>query len=171
MGTGRRHFNSFVPHEPTEEHIAKLKSRIDAVLLSELIETTNNTNDINIIADKINNKHIITDSIGKLLALYSLADAAYIGGAFGAGVHSVTEPAGYALPLATGPKIKASPDAVELLKLKALTLLRNKDDAYNWLKMLNDLETRKNAGNIARDYIISNLGTSDKIIKDIEILF
>ena len=154
----------FVPHEPTSRHISKLKTRIDALLLSELIELIKNTNDNKIIADRMSNKHIIVDSIGKLLALYSFADAAYIGGGFGAGIHSVTEAAGYGLPIATAKKINNSPDAVNLLNVEALTVVYNQDDTYNWLAMLGDKNKRKKKGEIARNYIISNLGTSDKII-------
>jgi 3-deoxy-D-manno-octulosonic-acid transferase len=154
----------FVPHEPTAEHIDELKNKINAVLLSELTEYKNNSDTDENIAEKIAEKHIIVDSVGKLLALYSLADAAYVGGAFGAGVHSVTEPAGYGLPLATGPKMKNSPDAIELSNLKALATLRNKEDAIEWLEMLADIDTRKNTGETARNYIIKNRGTSDEII-------
>jgi 3-deoxy-D-manno-octulosonic-acid transferase len=67
----------------------------EAILLSEI--------------EKINykikiDKHIIVDSIGKLLKLYANADLVYVGGAFGAGVHSLTEPAGYGASLSCGRK-------------------------------------------------------------------
>jgi 3-deoxy-D-manno-octulosonic-acid transferase len=85
-----------VPHEPTQEHIKNvMKSGLDFVLLSE-IEASAKSNSI--IEDN-KHYHILVDSIGKLLNLYSYADTAYIGGAFGSGVHSVTEPAGYGIPL------------------------------------------------------------------------
>lgn len=161
----------FVPHEPTEEHINNLQSKIDAVLLSELMKEINE-NGLESAKHLLGQKHIITDSIGKLLSLYALADIAYIGGAFGAGVHSVTEPAGYGLPLATGPKVKSSPDAVELSKIGALTLVKNASDIEKWLMNMTDKDIRNDVGQISRTYITSNLGTSNKIISDItEYLF
>jgi len=40
------------------------------------------------------------------LKIYATGDFAYIGGGFGAGVHSLAEAAGYGLPLACGYNIK-----------------------------------------------------------------
>ena len=108
--------------------------------------------------------HILVDSIGKLLKLYDYADAAYIGGAFGAGVHSVTEPAGYGIPLATGIGMNNSPDAIMLKNLNALTVICSADDFYLWLeRIINDKTTYNEMAEISREYIVSRLGSSEKI--------
>ncbi len=158
----------FVPHEPTEEHIKTLSSKINAMLLSELLNMIKDGVDDKQIKKTLGGKHIITDSIGKLLALYALADAAYVGGAFGAGVHSVTEPAGYGLPLATGPKMKNSPDAVKLNELGSLTVIRNVAEAEKWLADISDEETNKKQSDISANYVKSNLGTTHLIVNEIK---
>ncbi len=156
----------FVPHEPSEEHINNLQNKVEAVLLSEIMGVLENEG-LEKARLLVSEKHIVTDSIGKLLLLYSIADIAYIGGAFGAGVHSVTEPAGYGLPLATGPKINNSPDAVKLKKAGALEIIKKPADMHLWLQKMINETARKQTGDIARNYVTMNLGTSDMIIKDI----
>ena len=158
----------FVPHEPTKEHLDGLSRKIDTVLLSEIVLATENNYSSEQMKELIKNKHIIVDSIGKLLKIYSYANAAYIGGGFGAGVHSVTEPAGYSLPLASGPKIKNSHDAIVLSKMGALSIVKNSDQFSDWITTL--LNKNLHSGKLAGDYIKSNLGTTDKIIEEIGIL-
>jgi 3-deoxy-D-manno-octulosonic-acid transferase len=154
-----------VPHEPTQEHIKKaMGSGLDFLLLSELENFAKNNS---IIEDK-KHYHILVDSIGKLLNLYSYADAAYIGGAFGAGVHSVTEPAGYGIPLASGTGMGNSPDAIKLEEIDALTVINSSVGFYAWLdsiisnKDIYDEKARK-----AKEYITSRLGSSQKIYEQI----
>jgi 3-deoxy-D-manno-octulosonic-acid transferase len=150
----------FVPHEPTKEHINYIKSKVpNTILLSEFEK--NNQNSI------IQNKHIIVDSIGKLLKLYSIADYAYIGGAFGVGVHSITEPAGYGIPLITGPNCYNSPDTKPLLNAGALTIINDSDMLLECLLIMNEQNNREIAGNAAKNYININSGTSKIIYKKI----
>jgi 3-deoxy-D-manno-octulosonic-acid transferase len=153
----------FVPHEPTEQNLKRLQSQIpDSVLLSDIINEKNTSK------KEIKSNHIIVDSIGKLLKLYSHADCAYIGGAFGAGVHSVTEPAGYGIPLAAGTGIDNSPDAVELCKLGALDIINNAEDFAKWLKeLIESDEIRKRKSEIAKDYVYKSTGTSGIIAERI----
>lgn len=147
-----------VPHEPTEAAIERLRKLIpNSECLSALLG--NDT----LLAPS---RHIIVDSVGKLLRLYALADAAYIGGGFGQGVHSVAEPAGYGIPLASGANIGRARDAIALQSKGALTLIRTPDDAYQWLStMLQSPEIREKQGLIAHHYIHAELGWSEKIAR------
>ncbi|HYF02943.1 MAG TPA: 3-deoxy-D-manno-octulosonic acid transferase, partial [Patescibacteria group bacterium] len=84
------------------------------------------------------------------------------------GVHSTTEPAGYGIPLATGPNIKNSPDAPMLEKLGALTVTKNATAFKNWLlTMMDNSAERENSGKKAREYIYSSLGSTEIIARDI----
>ena len=153
----------FVPHEPTLRNLERLQSLVpDSILLSKLEISQ---------APELKNKHIIVDSIGKLLRLYSLADFVYVGGGFGAGVHSVAEPAGYGLPIMCGPKYTNSPDAVALKQLNSLEPIEDADEALQWLLKMLDEENRDSVGRINGKYITDRQGTSeiiaDKIIDTI----
>jgi 3-deoxy-D-manno-octulosonic-acid transferase len=97
-----------VPHEPSEATLQRIESlfpcqRWSAVRDSEPREG-----------------NILVDMTGQLLSFYALADAAYVGGGFGAGVHSVMEPAAYGLALSCGPAIERSQVATELARTEAL---------------------------------------------------
>lgn len=154
-----------VPHEPTETHIIEIQQASpNFVLLSEIEKRIDDEEFIR------NNKSrdILVDSIGKLLMLYSYADAAYIGGAFGAGVHSVTEPAGYGIPLASGTGMQNSPDALNLKDLKCLTIIADPEDFYEWIKiMVEHKDEYQRMSKTAGDYINSRLGSSKRIFEDI----
>lgn len=144
------------PHEPTPETIANLLEKLpNSLLLSEIIDNPLGTS---------TNKTIVVDSIGKLLRLYAHADIAYIGGGFGAGVHSVGEPAGYGIPLASGVRIERARDAVALEKLGALTVVSSSEECYQWLKkMCESKAIRQNIGEISARYVQERIGWSDKI--------
>jgi 3-deoxy-D-manno-octulosonic-acid transferase len=159
-----------VPHEPTEKHIKKLKSQLPhSYLLSQIEDFLKKENQLTNISNFLGKNHIIVDSIGKLLTLYSLADAAYIGGGFGSGVHSITEPAGYGIPLACGPKYFNSPDAIKLYSYGSLKVMKNKNDFSEWLmKNIKDETYRVQAGMLNRDYLYKLKGSTDKIIMDLE---
>ena len=155
-----------VPHEPEATNINRIRAKLpNSLLLSELLKQLENLN-IKEIKENLNGKHIIVDSVGKLLQLYSIATAAYIGGGFGVGIHSVTEPAGYGLPLCTGPGIENSYDARELLKLKVLTTIENKQDFTQWIKKMNsDKELLKLSGKTAKEYVYNLTGSSKILAK------
>ncbi len=159
----------YVPHEPTKEHVEQLSHRIGrAVLLSEMLALKQQQMPVTAIRNFLADNHVIVDSIGKLLSLYKYARCAYIGGAFGAGVHSVAEPAGYGVPLACGTGFHSSHDAVELSKSDALTIVKSSEDFYDWVKMNRENENkRKAAGKIAKDYIFSRKGSTEKIYRAI----
>ena len=146
-----------VPHEPNTNHLEKsMKYFPNAVLLSELENGSEH-----------DGQDIIVDSIGKLLGLYSLGDIAYVGGAFGTGVHSVTEPAGFGLPIITGPRMENSPDAIELNKIGALAIARNHVELKKILESLLENQTRDKISNKSKEYVFKSQGWSKKIKNDL----
>ena len=136
-----------VPHEPTEQALRRIEQRITCTRLSAANSTTRG--------------HLLVDSTGKLLSLYAIADAAFVGGGFGDGVHSVTEPAGYGVPIACGPRIERSRDANDLLQSTSLTIIRNTDDFKNWIRstVVNE-EQRRISSAISKQLISERSGSS-----------
>ncbi len=154
----------YVPHEPTPEHIKELQALVPNTILLSKLEKLDITEQTNLL--KLN--HIIVDSIGKLLGLYASADIAYIGGAFGVGVHSVTEPAGYAIPLITGKNNTNSPDAPKLEQIGALKSVKDSQSLKTHLTTLleNTVEYRK-ISSLSGNYVNSALGSSKVIVEEI----
>ena len=59
---------------------------------------------------------LLMDNIGLLSQLYRFGDYAYIGGAFGKGLHNTLEAAAFGLPLFFGPNYHRFQEAVELIE-------------------------------------------------------
>jgi 3-deoxy-D-manno-octulosonic-acid transferase len=158
-----------VPHEPNQENLKRLTSKLRSfVLLSEIVKQIRDGNLMQI-KKKLQECDLVVDSIGFLLRLYNYADLAYIGGAFGSGIHSVTEAAGYALPIVSGPDLTKSSDAVILMELGSLKTIQNADDLFSWLKkMVEDVSLRQSIGTISKQYIFNSVGSSKKVFDRIE---
>jgi len=153
----------YVPHEPTKERLDFLSNLLldNFIYLSEVLELLQSNKSYNEIRYIINNRDIICDSIGKLLQLYAIGDFAYIGGGFGEGVHSVAEAGGYGLPLACGPKIKKSYDALYFLENGALQIVSSSKHLEQWLySLIIDKEKRNYLGEIPKNHIYQSAGSS-----------
>lgn len=111
-------FLVIVPHEPGPEEVtAALDQFPSAALLSQVTEEMS-----------ANLRGIIVDRMGVLADLYRLADIAYVGGGFGAGVHSVLEPAAFGLPVLSGPRIDRSRDATAMNDAGLLLTVEQQDE-------------------------------------------
>jgi 3-deoxy-D-manno-octulosonic-acid transferase len=159
-----------VPHEPSKSNLNRIKKLLPhSFFLSEIDKFIEDESDKDL-KSFVSQNHIIVDSIGKLLMLYGHAGAAYIGGAFGTGVHSVTEPAGYGIPIACGPKHTNSPDASHLVKSGAIRVINDCIDFNKWvIDLIDNDESLAGAGKTAAEYVYSAKGassvTSSEIIK------
>lgn len=154
-----------VPHEPTKEHIEQLEAKLDKYILLSKYELAPGKYNPEIIK---NNPMLIVDSIGKLLRIYANADIAYVGGAFGVGIHSVTEPAGYGLPIITGPNMSNSPDAVELAELVLLQVVNNSAELLSYLNTLQaDSNLYENIKNKTADYVLNRIGSTETLLTEI----
>ena len=98
----------FAPHEIHEEEISGIQKLITkrTIRYSQLKEQATADADV-----------LIIDNIGMLSSIYAYADFAYVGGAFGSGLHNILEPAVFGVPIFFGPKIKKFPEAAWLISL------------------------------------------------------
>jgi 3-deoxy-D-manno-octulosonic-acid transferase len=148
-----------VPHEPTEKNLEEiedeLRNRATFIRFSNL--------------DSYKGESIIiVDCIGLLITLYSYGHVAYVGGGFGEGVHNVLEPAIYGIPVMFGPKNKNAQEALELQKLGCGFEIINENDIYkNIFHFFSDEQSRSELGKIACEHIMSNVGASENIVKEI----
>ncbi len=144
-----------VPHEPDAEHIVSLQATFaDAFCYTKLEQWTG-----------LPVRILIVDVVGKLVYLYRYADCAFIGGGFGKGVHSVVEAAGYGLPMAAGPKIDVSRDAVNLAQLGALRVIRKPEDLYQWIQQMLDVQHREEQRRIVQQYFQQHQGATATIVE------
>lgn len=92
------------PHDL--KYASCLKKQFNGLLYSQANESNVNEN-----------KTLIIDNIGLLASIYKYADVAYIGGAFGSGLHNILEAAVYGCPVVFGPKYHNFPEAKELIQI------------------------------------------------------
>ena len=85
------------PHQLREEELTEWQQRFGA----ERYTRTAEGSDV-----------LLLDTIGILSRSYRYGDAAYVGGAFGSGLHNTLEPLSYGLPVIFGPKYHKFPEAV-----------------------------------------------------------
>lgn len=138
-----------VPHEPTEEAVSTIERELPMTRLTDATQETRG--------------HIVVDTVGSLLSLYSIADAAFIGGGFGAGVHSVTEPAVHGIPIACGPRTERSRDARALEAAGVLCRVTEPTEATAWLRtIVLDLDTRNKIGRYANEFFSQRSGSSER---------
>jgi len=111
-------------------------------------------------------KVLIIDNIGMLSSLYQYADFAYIGGAFGKGLHNILEAATFGMPIFFGPNYKKFHEAVDLVASGAAFSIKNTKEFEKYFKSLYDNnELRANKASIARNYVLKNTGAAEKIFQ------
>jgi 3-deoxy-D-manno-octulosonic-acid transferase len=148
-----------VPHEPTLVHLEKIENDFAKEIKTIRFSFLNNYK---------NERVIIVDSIGILLTLYTYAQAAFVGGSFKQNIHNVLEAAVYGIPVMFGPKIEKSAEALELKKRGSGIMIKNKKEAYRWLRTLFINEKlRKEKGEISYKFVQENLGATKRMLEEI----
>lgn len=158
------------PHEFDKDRLSAMRRRLgtdSTMLLSDfrrLYETSEKG--AKEVASKL--KYIIVDCYGLLSSLYRYADAAYIGGGFGAGIHNINEAAVYGIPVMFGPNHKKFNEAFDLINCGGGRCIRHSSDVEDFLGRLeSDKAFRLKCGNAAGKYIADNVGATPRIMKDI----
>ncbi len=81
---------------------------------------------------------VLVNEMGFLSELYAHADWAYVGGGFGAGVHSTIEPAIMGIPLSCGPRsVEKFAEISELTRAGQLQILSKKADFLEFIETAN----------------------------------
>ncbi len=113
-------------------------------------------------------KVLIIDNIGMLSSIYKYGEVAYIGGGFGVSIHNTLEAATYGMPVVFGPNYHKFQEAKDLLKLKAAFCIANYNDFEKaTLNLFSNNDLLKKTSAVAKQYVLSKRGSTDKIIDKI----
>ena len=109
---------------------------------------------------------ILIDNIGMLSSLYQYGKIAFIGGAYGDGLHNTLEAACFGLPVFFGNKnYRKFQEAWDLLDAKAAFKVAN---AQEFLSIMNSGDFKiEESSQRALEYVSQNIGAKDKIMKNI----
>ncbi|MDP4292029.1 MAG: glycosyltransferase N-terminal domain-containing protein [Bacteroidota bacterium] len=120
------------PHEVHEEHIRYIEQLFGGQCIRYSKATPENISKTNI---------LIIDSIGILSNLYQYAYIAYIGGAFGKGLHNILEAATFGKPVIFGPNYTKFKEAVDLVELGGVFSIHNAGELIHTANQLSMDET------------------------------
>ena len=105
---------------------------------------------------------LFIDNVGMLSSLYQYGEFAYIGGAFGKGLHNILEAATFGMPLFFGPNYGKFQEAVDLVsKGAAFPIGSTAEFTAAFAAQYSD---RTEAARISRDYVQRNIGATGKVM-------
>ena len=112
-------------------------------------------------------KVLVIDNIGMLSSLYQYGEIAYIGGAFGAGLHNILEAATFGMPIIFGKGKENSKyqEATDLIKNGGAFEVSDSVALKSIVtKLINDAAELKKTSNVSREYVISKTGAAKMIM-------
>ncbi|MGV3539673.1 MAG: 3-deoxy-D-manno-octulosonic acid transferase [Rufibacter sp.] len=112
---------------------------------------------------------LLIDNIGMLSALYQYADYAYVGGAFGKGLHNILEPAVFGPPIFIGPRYEKFQEAVDLVAAGVAYPVKNpKEMTAAFEKLPPQSQAKEEVKKAAAAYIKSQAGATQRILTTLE---
>lgn len=144
------------PHEIDKQHLDTLRRSIvvKSVFYSEANEET--------VADA---SVLIIDSVGLLSRLYRYGEFAFIGGAYGKGLHNILEAACYGMPILFGDRnYQKFREAVDLINRGGAFPVADYPDLKKKFELLNIAETFQLACEVNRQYVEENTGATGRIM-------
>jgi 3-deoxy-D-manno-octulosonic-acid transferase len=145
------------PHEITEESLNYIEQslQIRSIRFSRIDSAT----------DLEECRVLLIDNIGMLSRLYRYGEFAYVGGAFGKGLHNILEAACYGVPIFFGNKnYQKYEEANELIMRGGAFEVSDYTDLRSKYLSVNLPENFLLACNVTRVYVEENLGATDKIM-------
>jgi 3-deoxy-D-manno-octulosonic-acid transferase len=144
------------PHEISESFITKIETSL-SVKSVRYSRVSGDLSDITV---------LIVDNIGLLSKLYRYGEFAYVGGAFGDGLHNILEAACYGVPLFFGNKnYKKYQEANDLIMRGGAFEIGGYSEFKSKYEMLhNHPENFLLACEVTRSYVKENLGATQKIM-------
>lgn len=112
------------------------------------------------------NSILFIDNIGMLSSLYQFARVAYVGGAFGKGLHNILEPLGFGVPVIFGKVKKAGkfPEAAQSNSEGCGFEVGDESQLQQIFEKLERADFYQNATDSAQKWVKSNLGAADRIV-------
>jgi len=149
------------PHEIKRDEIAGWREKLSgkSILYSEYEKKPGGNYDI-----------LIIDNIGMLSSLYRYGDMAYIGGAFGSGLHNILEAATFGLPIIFGNKSYSKfQEAKDLIAEGGAWAVPGSEEIVRLIdSWCFDQERRAKAGAINKNYVQSKTGASSMVMEEVK---
>ena len=149
------------PHEIDEETLVRIEEAVPHKVIRysrAKIETVSNY------------RIMLIDNIGMLTSLYRYGSYAYVGGAFGKGLHNVLEPATFGMPIYFGNQhYRHAHEANALLKAGgALTVADSQELRDKFMQYHRQEAKRQEIATITSTFVAEHTGATRKIVQHVE---
>ena len=148
------------PHDVSESSVRQIEKGLDKTYcrITEADSTKVDKSEV-----------VIVNTVGMLSSLYQYGQFAYIGGAFGDGLHNILEAVTFGLPVIFGNNnLEKYPESTALIeKGGAFAFTEQKEIDQYFNRMTNDTEFRTEASKKCKAYIEENTGATAKIMESI----
>jgi 3-deoxy-D-manno-octulosonic-acid transferase len=145
------------PHEVSESNLSLLEKTLQVKSIRFSLANEKLVEDCDV---------LIIDNVGMLSKLYRYGEFAYVGGAFGKGLHNILEAACYGVPIFFGNKnYEKFQESVDLINRGGAFAIQDYPDLKAKYEMLNIPESFLLACEVTRQYVDENLGASEKIMQ------
>ncbi len=113
-----------------------------------------------------NARYLLIDNVGMLSSLYRYGQVAYIGGAFGAGLHNILEAATFGLPIFFGNKnYEKFQEAIDLTQQQGAWAIGSTAEFREKLEeILSNPAAQEKSGAINRTYVKSRTGATNAVM-------
>jgi 3-deoxy-D-manno-octulosonic-acid transferase len=150
------------PHEVSEAHLLEVEAALPGLTVrySQASPAT--------VAEA---RLLLIDNVGMLSQLYRFGRFAYIGGAFGAGLHNTLEAAAFGLPVFFGPRYERFQEAVELVALGCAFSVQSAqqlESAFD--RLYYNEEARLKVQDTSLDYVHTHAGATGRILSKLGIM-
>ena len=146
------------PHEITEANILHIEKSFSNTLKFSQAQELDSFEKYDV---------LIIDNVGMLSALYRYGTYAYVGGAFGDGLHNILEPAVFGLPVFFGKKYDKFQEAIDLVNLNVAFSVKNAEELNKKWQEINQ-ENSTEIKNRIELYVKGHLGASEKVFADVK---
>lgn len=146
------------PHEITENFLTS----IERSLLVRFVRYSAAAN----VTDLEDYQVLIIDNVGMLARLYQYGEFAFVGGAFGKGLHNILEAACYGIPIFFGNRnYHKFQEAVDLINRGGAVEVNDYVDFKDKFELINNPATFTLACEVTQAYVTENLGATEKIMQ------
>lgn len=144
------------PHEITESFLQTIERSIKVPSLRY-----SRADDSNVEGCQV----LIIDNVGMLSQLYKYGEFAFIGGAFGKGLHNILEAACYGVPIFFGNRnFEKFQEAVDLINRGGAFEVADSKTFGEKFELVNTPESFLLACEVTRSYVMENLGATETIM-------
>ena len=144
------------PHEISESFLQSIERAVHVKTVRYSRVTESNVDGCQV---------LIIDNVGMLSRLYRYGEFAFIGGAFGKGLHNILEAACYGVPIFFGDRnYQKFREAVDLINRGGAFEVSDAKAFKEKFEMLNTPESFLLACEVTRSYVLENLGATEKIM-------